>query len=572
MARVSRRKGCARQMESSPAGNQQTAAYIRLSRETDGSLERDTIGSQTALVQDFISSRDELTLYDTYVDDSVSGTKFSRPAFDRMLPDMRGGKIQTIVVKDMSRLGRDYIEAGNLVEHVFPLYGIRLISITDGFDTEKDPAGLMMAVTNLANAMYAQDISRKINSAKEEMVKKGIPTSKVPFGYRMDRSDRSDPVMYIDEEAAKVVRRIFDEFIGGKGTTGIARMFNDENVPTPMAYRYLKLGQADKAGRYKWTPNMVQQILYNETYTGKYAMAKTVHRLYQKEERIFLPKEEWTVFENHHPAIISRERFAEAQGHKQKKGARGKNAPNLLREKVFCGCCGAHMGIPDSAAKTPKYVCRTNWYYGKGCVMGSVRKSIVYDAVFDTIKDTVRLFLNDEAVIGSCRKRKEEDSGIGTDYRRKLDKLRGSMREIEAKKTALYEDFCSGLLEEAEYLFLNGRYTEEMKQLSVVAEELQKQGEKEKKAKETIASISKKISRFKGKRKLSQEMVDAMIERVDVYDEERIEVTLKFEDELRFLSEGTDATNHCQKMNEAGKDTVSELRKGAGDDADNDAA
>ena len=208
------------------------AAYIRLSRETEGSIERDTIGSQTALVENYICQSIELELFDTYVDDSVSGTTFSRPAFDRMLADMRAGKFQAIVVKDMSRLGRDYIEAGKLVEHVFPLYGIRLISITDGFDTKKDPGGLMMAVANLTNAMYAQDISRKINAAKDVMREKGQPIGKVAFGYKINRDDPKNPKMVIDEETAPVVRRIFSDFISGKGTTTIARELNAEGVLT----------------------------------------------------------------------------------------------------------------------------------------------------------------------------------------------------------------------------------------------------------------------------------------------------------------------------------------------------
>ena len=364
------------------------AAYIRLSRETSGSRERDTIGSQTDLVESFIRRQDDLELYETYVDDSVSGTTFSRPGFDRMLADMRGGRFQAIVVKDMSRIGRNYLEAGSLVEQVFPLYGIRLISITDGFDTGKGTDWLLMALTNLANTMYARDISNKINAAKACMYEKGIPVGKVPYGYRINHNAADSGYMVVDDEAADVVKRIFADFISGKGTTVISRDLNNEEIPSPLAYRHRKNGHPDKASRYRWTANSVQQILGNRTYTGRYIMGKTSQKVFQQKKRMAVPSNAWHIFENHHPPIVSDEDFRAAQDRKRKKAPPERHEPNLLAHKVFCGKCGAHMGIPDSSAKNPKYMCRTNWYYGSGCGMGYVRKTDVYEAVMKEIQDS----------------------------------------------------------------------------------------------------------------------------------------------------------------------------------------
>ena len=368
------------------------AAYIRLSRETDGSRSRDTIGSQTELVEGFIRHQEDLELYETYVDDSVSGTTFSRPGFDRMLADMRSGSIQAIVVKDMSRLGRDYLETGSLVEHVFPLYGIRLISITDGFDTGKGADWLLMALTNLANTMYARDISQKINAAKAGMYEKGIPVGKVPYGYRIDHNIKGSECMVVDEEAAAVVRRIFRDFISGKGTTAISRDLNNEAIPSPLAYRHRKNGHPDEASRYRWTANSVQQILGNRAYTGRYVMGRTSQKVFQPKKRMNIPRNAWHVFENHHPAIVSDEDFRAAQGKKRKKAPSERHDPNLLAHKIFCGRCGAHMGIPDSSAKNPKYMCRTNWYYGSGCGMGYIGKAEVYDAVMKKIQDSTTMY------------------------------------------------------------------------------------------------------------------------------------------------------------------------------------
>ena len=368
-------------MAKEPSTIRRAAAYIRLSRETSQAMCRDTIGSQTELVEGFIRRQDDLVLYETYVDDAVSGTTFSRPAFDRMLSDMRCGLIQAVVVKDMSRIGRDYLEAGSLVEHVFPLYDIRLISITDGFDTGKGTDWLLMALTNLANTMYARDISQKINAVKAEMYKKGIPVGRVPYGYRIDRGTSRRGYMAIDDEAARTVKRIFGDFIEGKGTTTIARELNNEGIPSPLAYRYICNGQKDKASRYRWTANSVQQILGNRTYTGRYAMGKTSQKIFQPRKRMAVPEDGWHVFERHHPAIISDEEFGAAQERKRKKSPPSRHSPNLLAHKIYCGKCGAPMGIPDSSAKNPKYVCRTNLYYGSGCSMGRVSMVEVYEAV-----------------------------------------------------------------------------------------------------------------------------------------------------------------------------------------------
>ena len=515
------------------------AAYIRLSRETEGTKERDTIGSQTALVEGFICQNPELELYDTYVDDSVSGTTFSRPAFDRMLTDMRAGKFSAVVAKDMSRIGRDYIEAGNLVEHVFPLYGIRLITITDGFDTDRDPGGIMLAVANLTNAMYAQDISKKINAAKEVMIEKGVPIGKVAFGYEISREDPKHPKMVINEETAPIVRRIFSDFIGGKGTTIIARELNEEGILTDREYRFKKNGQLDRMGRYKWSACTVQQIIRNDVYIGNYAMAKVQIRINNQRKRVFTPKDKWKTFENHHPAIISKEDFDKAQSMKQKKSPIKRRSKNHLKNKVFCGCCGGHMGIPDSGAKNPKYMCRRSVNYEADCSTGYVKKETVYNSTFAAIKDMIRLFLDDDSVIGICRKKLATSSGISR-YDRQAWMQQQKIKALEEKKTGLYEDFRSGNISEEEYLLLNGRFSDEMMAASEMIEGLMEASSKEKKAVNTIESLSTKLRDFKGKRKLSQEMADSLIEKVIIYGEDRIEVIFKFDDEMAYLMEVCD--------------------------------
>ena len=298
----------------------------------------------------------------------------------------------------------------------------------------------------------------------------------------------------------------------------------------------------------------MQQILSNETYTGRYAMAKTVQRTYQGKGRTYLPEDKWAVFEDHHPAIVSKEDFELVKAKKQKKGKRGKNPPNILRNKIYCARCGAHMGIPDSAAKTPKYMCRTNWYYGGGCDAACVEKSTVYDAVFHAVKDVTKAFLDEGGVAEGFEKQKKDRLSAEEHYRRELARKNSELRSLEGKKASLYGDFCSGLLDEKEYLTLNGQCTEKMKTAAETLSALSDLLEKERKKSDDMDTVSSRLARFRGKRKLSQEMADALIEKVAVHDADRIEVIFRFDDELRALAAGRQ--DGREGMAYAGQDRV----------------
>lgn len=162
-----------------------TAIYVRLSAEKDETRDRKTLINQRNLIKNFVDQQMDMEVYDIYMDDEISGTTFDRPEFERMMSDMRAGRINCIVVKDLSRLGRDYIETGNLVERVFPMMNIRFVAITDNYDSSKKDADLMVAVTNIANDLYAKDISKKISASKQEAMEKGIPTGNVAYGYKV---------------------------------------------------------------------------------------------------------------------------------------------------------------------------------------------------------------------------------------------------------------------------------------------------------------------------------------------------------------------------------------------------
>ena len=204
------------------------------------------------------------------------------------------------------------------------------------------------------------------------------------------------------------------------------------------------------------------------------------------------------------------------------------------------------MGIPDSVAKNPKYMCRRSVQYERKCATGYVLKKTVYDAVFKAVKDMVRTFMDEKAVLARCHKAGQaDDGGDRVYYERQLRQCRKKLKQYESKKTALYEDFCKGLLEEEEYLLLNGRYTEDMQALSDAAEQMQESIKTQERITKTVVCVREELARFCGRRKLSQEMVDALIERVIVHSEERIEVVFRFEDELGLLFGGEAGEHHA---------------------------
>lgn len=339
-----------------------TAIYVRLSAEKDETRDRKTLINQRNLIKNFVDQQMDMEIHDIYMDDEISGTTFDRPEFERMMSDMRAGRINCIVVKDLSRLGRDYIETGNLVERVFPMMNIRFVAITDNYDSSKKDADLMVAVTNIANDLYAKDISKKISSSKQEAMEKGIPTGNVAYGYKVVFNENKVKVMVEDKEAADVVRWIFNEAEKGTLHSVIAAELNAKYILTPAQYRVRhNIEKLEKLRRVKWTVDTLSQILKNEVYIGRYVTGKDRVCLYRHEKRHTTNKDEWYVFENHHIALIAKEQFYAVQKNKRKviKPAK-KQTVNMLKGKITCGCCGSSIHIhPEKYAKV--YMCKAEY-------------------------------------------------------------------------------------------------------------------------------------------------------------------------------------------------------------------
>ncbi len=493
------------------------ALYMRLSRE-DGKAggdgfkrdESNSIGNQRKLLLDFLKKGQEFagSPVAQYVDDGFSGTGFERPGFLRMIEDVKKGGIQCVIVKDFSRFGRDYIELGDYIEHIFPFMQVRFISVNDGYDSEdyqgKTP-DIDVPFRNLAYSLYSQDISDKVKSSLAARRKKGLYIGSIPpYGYRRDRNGLLEP----DEEARAVVQRIYREYLDGTGLTELARKLNREGVLSPKQYKINKgvlRGGKEKGmeGKiYFWVPTTLRQILRNEIYTGVLSAGAYRNGPLGSGKRVFVPEGERIHVEDAHPAIIEKDTFREVQ---EKMGTKkkGEVCPFLLKGLVRCGECGRLM-----VRKKGLFRCKYQ-EFTEHRDMGSFPEQELEGIVWKAVHVQLGFLEEKEEVLKRerelCEKRRKE---LDAEIKRKR-------RQTEKKKEewkTLYQQYRKGEIEKTEYL---ARKKWERNR----AEEMEKGLEGMEAEMESL-----------GKR---MEVLLCMVEGVDVYVGKRVTIIWKFQDILK---------------------------------------
>ena len=426
------------------------ALYLRLSK-ADGDLGKDSkdesysIENQRKLLKDYLQSSGELQgTVKEYIDDGYSGTNFNRPAFIQMVEDAKSGKINVILVKDLSRLGRDYIGVGDYLEQIFPLIGVRVIAVNSHYDSNQyvgDTIGLDMSITNLVNTLYSRDISKKFRSAIHTKWKQGVSTnSKAPFGYRK----LLDKKWEVDKEAAEVVRLIFDLALQGYRIMQIVNVLNEKDLPTPGKLRYLRgenlaIKKVDDR-EWLWEKNMVGTIIKNYTYTGALIQGKTYSvRVCDKRRRKTNPTQQ-IIIENHHKAIISHEEFEQAQGITRTGKEMGfrKDSGFSLRGKIRCGNCGLNMKYRNG--KNPVVFCQ----HKEAAGTKSTCKRIKYPAteiekvVLDALKKEIEIFYEISEQFGNIGK----DDAEATI----LKEVKKELEILKAEKIRQYEAYAEGVL------------------------------------------------------------------------------------------------------------------------------
>jgi len=377
--------------------NHKVGAYLRLSKEEfSNEKESNSITNQKLIIDNYLENNKEYKLVDYYIDDGYSGTNFNRPEFQRMLIDIKNKKIDVIVIKDLSRLGRNYIETGNFIEVIFPGMGVSVISVDENCEIDSSDyyGDDYLPLKNLFNDTYAKDISKKVRSSLIVKKYNGEFVGKLaPYGYIKDPKDKHK--FLIDKNVSHIIKKIFNMILNGKSRREVADFLNDNDILTPS--EYLKINtDKDVTIIKKWNSEMVNSILRNENYTGTLFQRKKRKLNYRIDKKIKLDKENWIVTENHHEAIISKEDFDKVQEILDRKSKVNKDGSiDILSGILKCKCCGSNMIKRTSKGKV-YYYC-SNYYRTKKCENNkSISKSIVEEVIKKelNINEITRLNIN----------------------------------------------------------------------------------------------------------------------------------------------------------------------------------
>lgn len=523
------------------------AIYARLSYETEANRERDTVETQIAYLKNFIEKQDDMELADVYADVSFSGTNFERPEFERMMQDIRAGKIDTVITKDLSRLGRNYIDSGTYIERIFPLFHVRYIAVNDDFDTNREGTDLTMPLKNIINEWYARDISAKIHASYQTMWINGqYACGRPPYGYKKDAAVRK---LIVDGETAPIVKRIFEMYLNGMTYSEIARELQQEGIVSPPKYRYLEQGNKEKADKARdWYHLHIKKILTNRHYAGNSVHATREGGFNNPDKDRRVSEEHWIIIPDTHEPLVSRELFEEVQKkikmrvqnlHDHNAALEHEKTPeNFFPGKCICACCRKNIGVvrSNSGSNYFYYRCTTTPFNRRmKCVAhGRMKYQELHDVVFQVIKSHMKLCLEKTE---QTRERNRSSYGV-RQYRfyvGEIAKVQSSIRKIKSRERGLYEDYRDGIITSEEYLQYQKSYRQQIADLEQSAEELlgrQKCYQKDFLPDEDWAAAVKK---FMGKRKLTKEMADAFLEKIVLDKEGNVEITLKYDDFLKEL-------------------------------------
>ena len=515
--------------------------YLRLSRDDGDKEESNSITGQRELLRDFIRNRPELREYAVRIDDGFTGSNFERTKKKKMMEDVKEGRTNCIIVKDLSRFGRNYLDAGEYIEKIFPFLGVRFIAVNDNYDSlgEKSASDdLVIPFKNLINEAYCRDISVKVRTQLEIKRKSGqyIGAFAV-YGYMKDETDKNR--LIVDEYAADIVRDIFSWKLDGMSPQDIAVRLNQSGILSPMEYKKslgMRFATSFKANaQAAWSANSVLRILKNPVYIGVLTQGKETTPSYKVRKRIIKPEDEWTVIPDSHEPIIRREDFESVQKVLTLDTRRSPNDSNvqLFSGMVFCGECGASMvrkTVPSGNKKYVYYVCSAH-KQDKSCASHGMRDTALEEVVLETVKQYIRdvidlddiLSMTDTAPLRTAEAQKVQ---------RQLDKKRSEHERLQKLLMSLYENLADGIIDRDEYAKLKqnyaGRAAECEKQMDALKESIVQIKEQGGEHREWMMRFRK----HQNITELERSIAVALIDRILIYKDNRVEVHFRFEDEF----------------------------------------
>lgn len=502
--------------------------YIRLSKEDENEGQSESVSNQLSLLTTFAREQG-LTVADSYIDDGYSGGNFDRPGFLRLLGDIEAKKVNLVITKDLSRLGRDYILTGHYLERYFPEHQVRYISLLDGIDTGTDAtANEITPFRAIMNDMYAKDISKKIRSVKRDKQQKGLFIGgKAVYGYKISPTEKNKLV--VDEPAAETVRHIFAMAAEGVSCRQIAEWLNAEGVQTPAIYAGLKSGSV---GAYAglWSGERISEMLRNETYLGHMVQGRRAKVSYKSQKCHSLPRESWVVVEDTHAPLVDKETFDRVQALlESRRGTRSRSYDFLLKGLIFCHECGYPLAVLNRKTAAGEdslyFVCRSYQRSTKAglCTSHTIKEARVTEAVLSQLHRLCETQLSEETLLPQARQAVE--AGERAQSRgREPAALRAQIRQLCAKMDRIYLDRLNGILAEADFTRIYEGVKQEREALEERLRDRERQGLETVGTEEKAAAL---VGKFRESAFSDRALLCSLVERVELTENREVILQLR---------------------------------------------
>jgi len=529
-----------------------TALYIRLSVMDFGRNDSESVVNQEELLRSYVDEHPDLIFRDIYTDNGETGTNFDRPKWLNLMRECRQGNINCIIIKDLSRLGRNYIETGEYLESILPMLGVRLIAVNDRYDSLNLSNGerLVSNIKNLVNDIYTKDISRKVIAAMHTKQKNGeFLGGFASYGYLIDPMDRRKIV--VNPDTAPIVRRIFEMKAENMGNGTICQVLNGENIPCPQKYRYIKgFTQSDKYANCVWGVSTVADIIRNPLYLGHMTQGKARRALCDGKPQRKTKRDEWFIVHNTHEPIVTEELYDQANAAFDERAEKYKrnrykngNAPHdrqepLLNGVAYCADCGIGLTRKkqtSSGSNKVAWVFRCKRHFDvQACTKKSIHETNLYESVYYAIRTQIQQYVD----VAEILEKLNRDNGYKSRlmrYEEEIEEIEKELRRLSSLRQAIYEDYAAKLLTASEYQYAIDKYNTDMdKQHTKLDAMKAERAEYSKQTKQTNKWLAT-FEQFMDNKALNREMVQALVERVEVSNLDKVSVSFKFRDELESL-------------------------------------
>lgn len=524
--------------------------YCRLSKDDGNSVESMSIWSQKVMLKQFAESN-SIAIYDYYVDDGYSGTNFERPSFKKMITDIENGKINCVITKDLSRLGRNYLQSGAYIEMYFPQKNIRYIAITDGIDTLNSNQNDIMPFKNILNEMYAKDTSKKVKSAIQSRMREGTYIgSKAPFGYLKDPNNKRR--LIIDEKTKPIIELIYKLCLEGKGTQLISQELMKRKIPRPSAFveNAEKLYGLTEENKYQWSHRMVLNVLRDPVYCGNMARNKRPTLSFKNSKRMYIPKSDYIYTKDTHEGIVSEEIWGQVQTMIDKRKCNNKKGlyyDNIFQGLVRCPKCGYAL-TPKTDYRLKKkelidfvhFSCSTYKKYGvNACSSHRIEARDLYNIVLEDIQyhGSMALSAKEDFVEKIIEKIEVEKIDEEKELSNKLELKKNQLAELDRSYEQLYEDRLEGNITERNFNLMNVSISKKQDKLIEEIKVLEGDIEVSFETEDNYKKFMDNISKYAKIKSLNRYILNQIIDKIYVYDKEEIDgqISQKVEIHYKFI-------------------------------------